>query len=110
MNNTELVELLTRYKLLGQERFVYSRKICWHEGMTVLGTRPEIIRLSRVVEKLDRLCTHVAGAYRAELCPNLSDLTCSANCCAAPLLFFRRSRIIISPVWSSSAKSEGKLQ
>ena len=27
--------------------------------MTVLGTRPEIIRLSRVIEKLDRLCEHV---------------------------------------------------
>ena len=27
--------------------------------MTVVGTRPEIIRLSRVVEKLDRHCEHV---------------------------------------------------
>lgn len=27
--------------------------------MTVLGTRPEIIRLSRVIEKLDRLCEQV---------------------------------------------------
>ncbi len=27
--------------------------------MTILGTRPEIIRLSRIVEKLDRLCTQV---------------------------------------------------
>jgi len=27
--------------------------------MTVLGTRPEIIRLSRVIEKLDRQCEHV---------------------------------------------------
>src|SRR5436190_2672917 len=26
---------------------------------TVLGTRPEIIRLSRVIERLDRLCQHV---------------------------------------------------
>ena len=26
--------------------------------VTVLGTRPEIIRLSRVIEKLDRMCTH----------------------------------------------------
>jgi len=24
--------------------------------MTILGTRPEIIRLSRVIEKLDALC------------------------------------------------------
>ena len=27
--------------------------------MTVVGTRPEVIRLSRVIEKLDRHCTHV---------------------------------------------------
>jgi UDP-N-acetylglucosamine 2-epimerase len=27
--------------------------------MTIVGTRPEIIRLSRVVEKLDRFCEHV---------------------------------------------------
>ena len=27
--------------------------------MTFLGTRPEIIRLSRIIEKLDTLCTHI---------------------------------------------------
>ena len=27
--------------------------------MTILGTRPEIIRLSQVIPKLDKLCTHV---------------------------------------------------
>ncbi len=27
--------------------------------MTVIGTRPEVIRLSRVIDKLDRYCTHV---------------------------------------------------
>ena len=27
--------------------------------MTILGTRPEIIRLSRIIEKLDSLCDHV---------------------------------------------------
>lgn len=27
--------------------------------MTILGTRPEIIRLSRIIEKLDALCDHV---------------------------------------------------
>ena len=27
--------------------------------MTIVGTRPEIIRLSRVIERLDRHCTHV---------------------------------------------------
>ena len=27
--------------------------------MTIVGTRPEIIRLSRVIERLDRYCEHV---------------------------------------------------
>jgi UDP-N-acetylglucosamine 2-epimerase (non-hydrolysing) len=27
--------------------------------MTVLGTRPEIIRLSRIIEKLDKHCDHI---------------------------------------------------
>ena len=27
--------------------------------LTVIGTRPEIIRLSRVIEKLDAICDHV---------------------------------------------------
>ncbi|MEO1960182.1 MAG: UDP-N-acetylglucosamine 2-epimerase, partial [Paracoccus sp. (in: a-proteobacteria)] len=27
--------------------------------MTIVGTRPEIIRLSRLIEKLDRHCDHV---------------------------------------------------
>ena len=27
--------------------------------MTIVGTRPEIIRLSRVIDKLDRYCEHV---------------------------------------------------
>ena len=27
--------------------------------MTIVGTRPEIIRLSRVICKLDRVCDHV---------------------------------------------------
>src|SRR3979490_3166358 len=27
--------------------------------MTIVGTRPEIIRLSRVIDKLDRYCNHI---------------------------------------------------
>ena len=27
--------------------------------MTIVGTRPEIIRLSRVIEKLDQFCEHI---------------------------------------------------
>lgn len=42
--------------------------------LTVLGTRPEIIRLSRVIEKLDRLCEHVLVHTGQNFDPRLSDL------------------------------------
>lgn len=42
--------------------------------MTVLGTRPEIIRLSRVIEKLDGLCEHIVVHTGQNYDPNLSDL------------------------------------
>ncbi|HKR01608.1 MAG TPA: UDP-N-acetylglucosamine 2-epimerase (non-hydrolyzing) [Pyrinomonadaceae bacterium] len=42
--------------------------------MTVLGTRPEIIRLSRIIEKLDDLCDHVLVHTGQNFDPSLSDL------------------------------------
>ncbi len=42
--------------------------------MTVLGTRPEIIRLSRVIAKLDTLCDHVLVHTGQNFDPNLSDI------------------------------------
>jgi len=42
--------------------------------MTVLGTRPEIIRLSRVIEKLDLLCEHKLVHTGQNFDPNLSDI------------------------------------
>ena len=42
--------------------------------LTVLGTRPEIIRLSRVIEKLDRLRGHVLVHTGQNFDPNLSDI------------------------------------
>ena len=42
--------------------------------LTVLGTRPEIIRLSRVIEKLDRLCEHVLVHTGQNYDPNLNDI------------------------------------
>ena len=42
--------------------------------MTILGTRPEIIRLSRIVEKLDRLCNHVLVHTGQNFDPNLNDV------------------------------------
>jgi UDP-N-acetylglucosamine 2-epimerase (non-hydrolysing) len=41
---------------------------------TVLGTRPEVIRLSRVVETLDRLCEHVLVHTGQNFDPSLSDI------------------------------------
>ena len=42
--------------------------------MTILGTRPEIIRLSRVIEGLDRLCQHVLIHTGQNYDPNLNDV------------------------------------
>ncbi len=42
--------------------------------LTVLGTRPEIIRLSRIIEKLDGLCDHVLVHTGQNFDPALSDL------------------------------------
>lgn len=42
--------------------------------MTILGTRPEVIRLSRVIEKLDRLCDHVLVHTGQNYDPRLNDI------------------------------------
>jgi UDP-N-acetylglucosamine 2-epimerase (non-hydrolysing) len=42
--------------------------------MTVLGTRPEIIRLSRVIPALDALCDHVLVHTGQNFDPGLSDV------------------------------------
>jgi UDP-N-acetylglucosamine 2-epimerase (non-hydrolysing) len=42
--------------------------------LTVLGTRPEIIRLSRIIEKLDRLCEQVVIHTGQNYDPNLNDV------------------------------------
>ena len=42
--------------------------------MTVLGTRPEIIRLSRVIEKLDTLCDHKLVHTGQNFDPKLSEV------------------------------------
>ena len=41
--------------------------------MTVLGTRPEIIRLSQIIPKLDALCDHVLVHTGQNHHPALSD-------------------------------------
>ena len=42
--------------------------------LTILGTRPEIIRLSLIIEKLDRLCDHVLAHTGQNYDPGLSDI------------------------------------
>jgi UDP-N-acetylglucosamine 2-epimerase (non-hydrolysing) len=42
--------------------------------MTILGTRPEIIRLSRIIEKLDSHCTHVLVHTGQNFDKRLSDV------------------------------------
>ena len=42
--------------------------------LTVLGTRPEIIRLSRVIDKLDGLCEHVLVHTGQNFTPTLKDV------------------------------------
>lgn len=42
--------------------------------LTVLGTRPEIIRLSRIIEKLDATCQHIVVHTGQNYDPNLNDI------------------------------------
>ena len=42
--------------------------------MTFLGTRPEIIRLSRIIEKLDSLCEHILVHTEQNFDTSLSDI------------------------------------
>lgn len=42
--------------------------------MTILGTRPEIIRLSRIIEKLDHLCKHIFVHTGQNYDVNLNDI------------------------------------
>lgn len=42
--------------------------------MTILGTRPEIIRLSRIIPKLDRLCEHLLVHTGQNFDRNLNEL------------------------------------
>jgi UDP-N-acetylglucosamine 2-epimerase (non-hydrolysing) len=42
--------------------------------MTILGTRPEIIRLSRIIEKLDGLCNHILVHTGQNYDPHLNEI------------------------------------
>ena len=48
--------------------------------MTIVGTRPEIIRLSRVIDKCDRYFEHVLVLLPADICSmRLSIKPCMLN-------------------------------
>ena len=51
-----------------------SREVNEMKIMTILGTRPEIIRLSRIIPKLDRLCDHVLVHTGQNYDPKISDI------------------------------------
>ena len=42
--------------------------------MTIVGTRPELIRLSRIIPKLDKYCNHVLVHTGQNYDPNLKDI------------------------------------
>ncbi len=52
--------------------------------MTVLGTRPEIIRLSLVIEKLDALCEHIVVHTGQNYDERLNDIFFQELCVRAP--------------------------
>jgi UDP-N-acetylglucosamine 2-epimerase (non-hydrolysing) len=57
--------------------------------MTILGTRPEIIRLSRVIGKLDNHCTHILVHTGQNFDKNLSDIFFKDLKLRKPDYFFR---------------------
>ena len=52
--------------------------------MTILGTRPELIRLSRIIEKLDAQCTHVLVHTGQNFDKNLKDIFFEDLCIRNP--------------------------
>ncbi len=55
--------------------------------ITVLGTRPEIIRLSRIIEKLDSTCEHILIHTGQNFDPNLNDVFFSEMKIRQPNIF-----------------------
>ncbi|MSP11783.1 MAG: UDP-N-acetylglucosamine 2-epimerase (non-hydrolyzing) [Chloroflexi bacterium] len=52
--------------------------------MTILGTRPEIIRLSLIIPKLDQICHHVLVHTGQNYDPGLSDIFLEQLCIRQP--------------------------
>lgn len=56
--------------------------------ITILGTRPEIIRLSRIIEKLDHNCDHLLAHTGQNYDPNLNDVFFQQLNVRAPDFYF----------------------
>lgn len=62
--------------------------------LTVLGTRPEIIRLSLIIQKLDALCDHVLVHTGQNFDPNLNDIFFKQLSIRTPDEFLNQERYI----------------
>ena len=74
MDGATLAGLLRERRLLLEDNVVSGWRVAPMKVLTVLGTRPEIIRLSRVIEKLDSLCDHKLVHTGQNFDQNLSDI------------------------------------
>lgn len=70
--------------------------------LTILGTRPEIIRLSRIMPKLDRLCNHYILHTGQNYDPSLTDVFFSE-------LNLRRPNYIVDSRSNSFSEQSGKI-
>jgi UDP-N-acetylglucosamine 2-epimerase (non-hydrolysing) len=74
--------------------------------MTVLGTRPEIIRLSRVIEKLDATCEHLLVHTGQNYDPNLNEIFFRQLGVRAPNLYLNATGSFGQQIATILARSE----
>jgi len=75
--------------------------------MTILGTRPEIIRLSRVIPLLDQLCEHVLVHTGQNYDTNLNDIFFKELCLRPPDYFLKcQAESTMSQIGMILAESE----
>jgi UDP-N-acetylglucosamine 2-epimerase (non-hydrolysing) len=74
--------------------------------MTILGTRPEIIRLSRIIEKLDDLCEHVLVHTGQNYDPNLNEIFFQQMGVRAPNVYLNANGSFGQQIATILARSE----
>ncbi len=57
-----------------EDKVIEHRNAASMKVLTILGTRPEFIRLSRIIEKLDHLCRHVVVHTGQNYDANLNEI------------------------------------